>query len=206
MAGQKEWNLLTLRCLIFHYREVNDYKNGVMVIHFCFYRKSNQLIFSKSFFQAHLSAKDNCPAPPGTLTNNHPSKPAFGHGMYLSAEQTWGLQPGNLLWSSHLSPSLSIPHTWFGNKVSVAPTFSTVCSEETGEAVAQPWHTLAISMAVPGTVLYWIWKRRNRAIKNSFLYLQGKAENGWTGLVSQELWSHFEMGREQMWMVWVGVQ
>lgn len=63
MAGQNERNLLTLRCLIFHYIAVNDYKKGVMVIHFCFYRKSDHCIFSKSFFSAHLSAKDDRPSP-----------------------------------------------------------------------------------------------------------------------------------------------
>lgn len=66
-----------------------------MVIHFCFYRKSNHFIFSTSFFSAHLGAKDNCPAPIGTSANCHISKstlcqrarPSSMHGLTKMSQQ-----------------------------------------------------------------------------------------------------------------------
>lgn len=89
-----------------------------MVIHFCFYRKSNHLIFSKSFFSAHLGAKDNCPAPIGILANCHNSKPTLSprvhpssiHGLTrCSSGIFWGGYFGGPFFTSSEKPMFCSP-------------------------------------------------------------------------------------------------
>lgn len=79
-----------------------------MVIHFCFYRKPDHLIFSKSFFSAHLSAKADCLPPIGTLAtviyqNRLLAKwGAFAHACVYNAPVR------KTYWESHRgSPSLT---------------------------------------------------------------------------------------------------
>ena len=79
-----------------------------MAIHFCFYRKSNHLIFSKSFFSAHLNAKDNCPALIGILANCHISKsPLYQSGRMHSLHRLTRY-PSGICWGGNLgAPSPS---------------------------------------------------------------------------------------------------
>lgn len=139
-----------------------------MVIRLCFYRKSNHLIFSKSFFSAHLGAKDNCSAPLGVLANCHISQPTLRQRLRPSS--TPGL--------TNVPMMQDVPVSFVGEATRVrllsppppqeeascrlpdlsgeveANTFSTVGSQKPRKAVAQPGHTLAVPVAVPWTVLH----------------------------------------------------
>lgn len=100
-----------------------------MVIHFCFYRKSDHLIFSKSFFSAHLSAKPDCLTPIGPLAAGYTSKPTpcqtgslcICMGLECPSEEGLLGGPPGYFFSYHpLTPPLC--------REVVTPTFSTVCT------------------------------------------------------------------------------
>lgn len=80
-----------------------------MVIHFCFYRKSKHLIFSKSFFSAHLGAKDNRPAPIGIWANCHKSSPTLCQGARASSTHGLTRRPSGIRWGGHLGASSLLP-------------------------------------------------------------------------------------------------
>lgn len=71
-----------------------------MVIHFCFYRKSKHLIFSKSFSSAHLGAKDDCLAPIGTLANCHKSSPTLCQRARTSSMHGLTRRPSGIWWEA----------------------------------------------------------------------------------------------------------